>query len=172
MVFGITNVLPDYLSSPPFSPKFIKTTKIFPVNSDRLPIDVESTIQTPAHNLDDDPDATEVESDEEEELLIDNLSEIDLHAIFEALRDRTRLPIRLHKFTEDFIARNKKQFYIDGNLLKEVPSYDVRLTEAIKMHQNFGHVTAGILISELRQLYWHPDMVFISQETIRTCERC
>ncbi|KAI0997071.1 hypothetical protein K3495_g11116 [Podosphaera aphanis] len=40
------------------------------------------------------------------------------------------------------------------------------------MHQNFGHVTAGILISELQQLYWHPDMVLISQETIRMCERC
>ncbi|KAI0997072.1 hypothetical protein K3495_g11115 [Podosphaera aphanis] len=91
---GIANVLPDYLSRPPFPPKLIKTTEIFPVNSDRLPIDVETTVQTPAHNLDDDPDTTEVEPDDEEELLIDNLSEIDLHAIFEALRDRTRLPIR------------------------------------------------------------------------------
>ena len=35
-----------------------------------------------------------------------------------------------------------------------------------------GHVTAGILINELRQNYWHPDIVLIGQEAIRTCERC
>ncbi|RKF56754.1 putative tkp3 protein [Erysiphe neolycopersici] len=126
----------------------------------------------PANNLETDPDATESEFDDDNELLLDNLSEIDLHTIFEALRDRTQLPPRLTKFTDNFISRNNKLFFVDDKSLKEVSNYDSLLNEATKTHQEIGHVTAGILISELRQRFWHPDMVLVGQEAIRTCERC
>ncbi|POS82259.1 hypothetical protein EPUL_005307, partial [Erysiphe pulchra] len=103
---------------------------------------------------------------------IDNLSEIDLQAIFEAFRDQTRLPSRLAKFTGDFISRNNRLFFIDGKILRDVSNYDFLLGEAVKIHQKMGHSTAGILISELRKHYWHPDMVLVGQEAIRTYERC
>ncbi|RKF62465.1 hypothetical protein OnM2_033102 [Erysiphe neolycopersici] len=149
---GITNVLPDYLSSFPLPPKNLKTSVVFPVKLDEQAIITEIRNQIPANNLDSDPDATEPEFEDDDEALLDNLSEIDMHVIFEALRDRTRLPPRLIKFTDNFISRNNKLFVVDGKLLKEVPNYDSFL--------------------KLRQQFWHPDMVLVGQEAIRTCERC
>ncbi|RKF83690.1 Pro-Pol polyprotein, partial [Golovinomyces cichoracearum] len=71
-----------------------------------------------------------------------------------------------------FIVRNNSLYFIENKLLKEVLDYDALLHQAISLHQRIGHATAGILIAELRAKFWHPDIILIVQEVIRTCERC
>lgn len=177
---GITNVLPDYLSRPPF-PSTLDSVQVYPIESDKNP-----TIST--NNIINDPDATEDEADLDENndensassqidssnrrVTIDNLSRIDLLAIFQALTDHTQLPRHLARFTDNFIVRSNSLFYIDNYFLKQVLDYDVLLQEAIILHEQIGHATAGILLAELHKKYWHPDMILIAQEVIRTCQRC
>ncbi|KAI0996644.1 hypothetical protein K3495_g11539 [Podosphaera aphanis] len=168
---GITNVLPDFLSRPPFPPQ-TSTPQVFPKNSYENPDD-STEIESNMGDINETLGAVNAESiTDEDELAIDNLSRIDLHAIFEALRSRSPLPRRLVRFSNDFITRNNKLYYIENNALKEVPDHEILLDKAISTHKNIGHATAGILIAELRQYYWHPDIVLIGQEAIRTCERC
>lgn len=93
-------------------------------------------------------------------------------ANYQALTNLTQLSRHLARFTNDFLARSNCIFYIDNHFLKQVFEYKILLHKAIILHEQIGHATAGILLAELHKKYWHPDMILIAQEVIRTCQRC
>ncbi|KAI0997907.1 hypothetical protein K3495_g10283 [Podosphaera aphanis] len=139
---GVTNVLPDCLSRPSF-PFSLDADEVYPVQIDNdLDQNARSVIMV-------DPDITEDEIDqvqnaenvstlnqfdsENRRLTIDNLSKIDLSAIFFALNNHSELPSRLARFTNDFIVRNNSLYFIENKFLKEVLDYDALLHQAISI---------------------------------------
>ena len=168
---GITNVLPDYLSRPIVNAEALKESSFYCLPKINFTEQTYSTGISPSKFRQIGAETAIFAVN------LDDLTWIDLQRIHESMHTDEELPEALLEYRPHFTlgdGDNNTLFLKDTDelSLRKVVHSDELLQEATDLHIRLGHITAGILISELQKQYWHPDLILIAQEAIRVCENC
>lgn len=120
------------------------------------------------------------EENEEEETTpknVDSLSWSEIQTIADYLLEQTPIDsihqtLKPNWIQKHFIATEGKLYRKKNNTLYEVLAEQELNRTAWSIHRESGHTTAGKLYSLVSQKFWHPELLLIVQQVIRTCPNC